>query len=90
MQPNKLITPDPASNTNGLLDDEDLEATLANVEEILESYEWANGFDAGMRKNVKGTADQIEARLISELSALEKVFVTSGVIFVHSQHPLSG
>jgi hypothetical protein len=72
-QQSKNAAAAPPQEQTSFFEDEDLEATLANVEEILEGYEWASGFDAVSRKHVKGTADQIEARLITELSALEKV-----------------
>ena len=43
---------------------------LASVEEMLEGYEWATGelFSTG-----RGTTDQIQSRLLNELTALEKV-----------------
>jgi exocyst complex component 1 len=54
-------------------EDETAQATLASVEEMLEGYEWATDDILG-RKGSTGTADQIEARLLDELSALEKVY----------------
>lgn len=53
-------------------DEENAQATMANVEEMLEGYEWASDDVIG-RKSVRGTADLIEARLLDELMALEKV-----------------
>jgi len=45
---------------------------LANVEEMIEGYEWASDDIMG-RKMARGAADLIEARLLDELMALEKV-----------------
>ena len=53
-------------------DDENAQATLASVEEMIEGYEWASDDVIG-RKTTKGTVDVIEARLLDELTALEKV-----------------
>ncbi len=53
-------------------EDETVQATLANVEEMLEGYEWASD-DVIDRKTARGAADLIEARLLDELMALEKV-----------------
>lgn len=53
-------------------DDENAQATLASVEEMIEGYEWASEDVIG-RKMTKGTVDVIEARLLDELTALEKV-----------------
>jgi len=39
---------------------------------MLEGYEWASDDVIG-RKTARGTADLIEARLLDELMALEKV-----------------
>lgn len=47
-------------------------ATLTNVEEMIEGYEWASDDVIG-RKSNKGAIDLIEARLLDELTALEKV-----------------
>jgi exocyst complex component 1 len=49
---------------------ETAQAMLDSVEEMLEGYEWASGelFAPG-----RATTDQIEARLLGELMALEKV-----------------
>jgi hypothetical protein len=46
---------------------------MANVEEMLEGYEWASDDILG-RMRGRGAVDQIEARLLDELMALEKVF----------------
>jgi len=53
-------------------DDENAQVTLASVEEMIEGYEWASDDVIG-RKMTKGTVDMIEARLLDELTALEKV-----------------
>lgn len=52
------------------------QATLASVEEMLEGYEWASD-DMLNSKMARGTADQIEARLLDELMALEKANIHS-------------
>ena len=53
-------------------EEENAQATLANVEEMIEGYEWASDDVIG-RKMTKGAVDLIEARLLDELMALEKV-----------------
>lgn len=55
-------------------DDENSQATMANVEEMLEGYEWASDDVIG-RKTGGSAGDLIEARLLDELLALEKVRV---------------
>jgi hypothetical protein len=45
---------------------------MANVEEMIEGYEWASDEVIGS-KPARGAADLIEARLLDELMALEKV-----------------
>jgi exocyst complex component 1 len=55
------------------LDDDSAQATLGNVEEMIEGYEWVLD-DAMGRKASRGAADLIEARLLDELMALEKVW----------------
>ncbi|KAI0961988.1 hypothetical protein AcW1_000916 [Taiwanofungus camphoratus] len=57
-------------------EDESARATLESMEEMLEGYEWASDDILG-RRSVTGTADQIEARLLDELMALEKANVHS-------------
>jgi hypothetical protein len=59
-------------------DDTGAESTMANVEEMLEGFEWgaagtSNGMSSSANQRGRGAADQIEARLLDELSALEKV-----------------
>lgn len=56
----------------GDLELETAQDTLTSVEEMLEGYELASNDILG-GKVMKGTADQIEARLLDELTALEKV-----------------
>ena len=53
-------------------EEENAQATLANVEEMIEGYEWASDDVIG-RKIARGAVDMIEARLLDELMALEKV-----------------
>lgn len=53
-------------------EDESAQATLDSMEEMLEGYEWASDDFMG-RTSVTGAADRIEARLLDELMALEKV-----------------
>lgn len=53
-------------------EEETAQATMTSVEEMLEGYEWASDDVIG-RKTARGTADLIEARLLDELMALEKV-----------------
>ncbi|PFH54821.1 hypothetical protein AMATHDRAFT_353 [Amanita thiersii Skay4041] len=57
-------------------EEESVNATMANVEEMLEGYEWASDDVLG-RKSAKGAVDLIEARLADELSALEKANIHS-------------
>jgi hypothetical protein len=64
-------------------EDESVRATLTNVEEMLDGFEWSTedifgtsgrgglGLGAGLAGT--GSAEQIEARLLDELMALEKV-----------------
>ena len=53
-------------------EDESAQATLANVEEMIEGYEYATDDVIG-RKTSRGAADLIQARLLEELAALDKV-----------------
>lgn len=65
-----------ASATDSQIDidgeDESARATLTNVEEMIEGYEWASDDVIG-RKSKTGAIDLIQARLLDELTALEKV-----------------
>lgn len=53
-------------------EEESAQATMSNVEEMIEGYEWAIDDVIG-RKSGRGAADLIEARLLDELLALDKV-----------------
>lgn len=63
-------TSDPEGEEEGTQD------IMANVEEMLEGYEWASDDILG-RMRGRGAVDQIAARLLDELMALEKVFISS-------------
>lgn len=54
-------------------EEEGTQDIMANVEEMLEGYEWASDDILG-RMRGRGAVDQIAARLLDELMALEKVF----------------
>ncbi|KAJ7293415.1 exocyst complex component Sec3-domain-containing protein [Mycena rebaudengoi] len=57
-------------------EEETADAMMANVEEMIEGYEWAIDDVIG-RKSARGAADLIEARLLDELMALEKANIHS-------------
>ncbi|KZT30718.1 hypothetical protein NEOLEDRAFT_1126325 [Neolentinus lepideus HHB14362 ss-1] len=57
-------------------EEETAQATMANVEEMLEGYEWASEDIMG-RQRVRSAADQIEAKLSSELTALDNANIHS-------------
>ncbi|KIY45788.1 hypothetical protein FISHEDRAFT_48677 [Fistulina hepatica ATCC 64428] len=57
-------------------DDENAQATMASVEEMIEGYEWASEDVIG-RKTARGAADLIQARLLDELTALDKANIHS-------------
>jgi len=62
-----------AANTKAVLEEDTAEGTMANVEEMLEGYEWT-AVGAGLGAvGGRGAADQIEARLLKELTALDAV-----------------
>lgn len=67
----RLIANEPGAD-GGEGEEETAQATMTSVEEMLEGYEWASDDVIG-RKTARGTADLIEARLLDELMALEKV-----------------
>ena len=79
---NRLIVNDTSGDIDGAVDDqvesdigdenESAKDILASVEEMIEGYEWASDDIMG-RKMARGAADLIEARLLDELMALEKV-----------------
>ncbi|KAI6047739.1 exocyst complex component Sec3-domain-containing protein [Pisolithus marmoratus] len=52
------------------------QATMLSVEEMLEGYDWASD-DMFDRKSTRGAADLVEARLLDELTALEKANIHS-------------
>lgn len=64
-------------------EEESVRATLTSVEEMLDGFEWATedifgknnrgGLGLGIGSAGTGSAEQIEARLLDELMALEKV-----------------
>ena len=60
------------SDTEG--EEESTQDIMANVEEMLEGYEWASDDILG-RMRSRGAVDQIAARLLDELMALEKVYL---------------
>lgn len=68
----RLLSTDTQSADMAEVEEESAQATMANIEEMLEGYEWASGDMMG-RKGARGAADQIEARLLDELMALDKV-----------------
>lgn len=81
-----------SSVVGGDNEEESVRATLTNVEEMLDGFEWATedifgkgsrGLGLGAGLAGKGSAEQIEARLLDELMALEKV------LFVVNNHYLS-
>jgi hypothetical protein len=55
-------------------EEESNEATIANIEEMLEGYEWTSLSSGGSwGGDGKSAADQVEARLLKELTALDAV-----------------
>jgi hypothetical protein len=66
----RLILADAQAEGDG--EEENAQATLINVEEMIEGYEWASDDVIG-KKMTRGAVDMIEARLLDELNALEKV-----------------
>lgn len=69
----RLVSGDYAEDGNPG-DEETSQATMASIEEMLEGFEWASDdFFGRRRKNSKGAADLVGARLLDELIALEKV-----------------
>ncbi|TDL28196.1 hypothetical protein BD410DRAFT_350073 [Rickenella mellea] len=72
----RLLSSEAQDNDGADGEGESAEATMANLEEMLEGYEWASGDILG-RKRARGAADQIEARLLDELMALDKANVHS-------------
>lgn len=68
----RLVAVDWSSEEDAEGAEETAEATMISVEEMFEGYEWASDDMLG-RKSVKGAADLVEARLLDELMALDKV-----------------
>lgn len=68
----RLIASEHGAENDGEGEEETAQATMTSVEEMLEGYEWASDEVIG-RKTARGTADLIEARLLDELMALDKV-----------------
>ena len=68
----RLIVDAPETELDGEGVEENAQATLENVEEMIKGYEWVSEDVIG-RKMSKGAVDLIEARLLDELMALEKV-----------------
>ncbi|KIK07465.1 hypothetical protein K443DRAFT_673379 [Laccaria amethystina LaAM-08-1] len=72
----RLVSITHDSHLNVEAEEEDVQDTLTNVEEMIEGYEWASE-DVISRKTTKGAVDLIEARLLDELMALEKANIHS-------------
>jgi hypothetical protein len=70
----RLLTGEVGGQSENEGDDENSLATMSNVEDMIEGYEWASDDVIG-RKPSGATADLIEARLLNELMALEKVYM---------------
>lgn len=75
----RLIAGEHGGENAGEGEEETAQATMTSVEEMLEGYEWASDDVVG-RKTSRGTADLIEARLLDELMALEKVLINNDLI----------
>lgn len=80
---------DGEAENNHVMEDTTAQATLDSMEEMLEGYEWATDDIMG-RRSMTGAADRMEARLLDELMALDKVglvdgYVTSTLTFYRSQ-----
>lgn len=72
-------------------EEESVRATLTSVEEMLDGFEWATedifgknsrGLGLGAGFTGKGSAEQIEARLLDELMALEKVIFAVNIHYL--------
>jgi len=68
----RLLSSQP-NGTGSARDEDTVEATMSNVEEMLEGYEWASVMGHSTTGRSMDAADQIEARLTNELLALERV-----------------
>jgi hypothetical protein len=60
-------------------EEESTQDVMASVEEMLEGYEWASDDILGRTRN-RGAVDQIAARLLDELMALEKVYSITSLL----------
>ncbi|KZT75048.1 hypothetical protein DAEQUDRAFT_659540 [Daedalea quercina L-15889] len=67
---------DGEGESNRVMEDTTAQATLDSMEEMLEGYEWATDDIMG-RRSMTGAADRMEARLLDELTALDKANVHS-------------
>ncbi|KAH7930560.1 hypothetical protein BV22DRAFT_1101736 [Leucogyrophana mollusca] len=72
----RLVAGDFTPEDEGEGEDENVRATMASVEEMLEGYEWASDDILG-RNSARGAADLVEARLLDELMALDKANIHS-------------
>lgn len=77
--------------TEGEGEEESTQATMASVEEMIEGYEWVSDDIIG-RRTVRGAAELIEARLLDELTALDKASLHSEWVLceadrLQGQHP---
>ncbi|KAF8349738.1 exocyst complex component SEC3 N-terminal PIP2 binding PH-domain-containing protein [Amanita rubescens] len=72
----RLLFSNVASQSTIEGEEETAQATMSNVEDMLEGYDWASDDVIG-RKHAKGTVDLIEARLTGELMALENANIHS-------------
>jgi hypothetical protein len=70
-------------------EEETTQDIMANVEEMLEGYEWASDDILG-RTRSGGAVDQIAARLLDELMALEKVLSPTAVGDGNCKHVSTG
>ncbi|KAA1467891.1 exocyst complex component sec3 subunit [Dentipellis sp. KUC8613] len=70
----RLISGDGVLHGGGIEEDAS-QATMTSVEEMLEGYEWASDDILGKKRT--GAVDQIEARLLDELMALDKANIHS-------------
>lgn len=97
----RLIAGEPGAENAGEGEEESAQATMTSVEEMLEGYEWASE-DVSRKSAPRSTADLIEARLLDELMALEKVIISLIIrpaslfiqvyrqTFIHSWNPTTG
>ncbi|KAF9652003.1 hypothetical protein BDM02DRAFT_3090034 [Thelephora ganbajun] len=82
-----IVASSGAGTGGGDNEEESVRATLTNVEEMLDGFEWATddifrknshgGLGLGVGSTSTGSAEQIEARLLDELMALEKANIYS-------------